>query len=48
MSNLRRENHFLVPVDITKDRCTVKLQWLEHLWDYENSFESGVVRADEC
>ena len=22
---------------------TVELQWLEHLWDYENLFEAGVV-----
>ena len=21
---------------------TVKLQWLEHLWDHENVFETGV------
>ena len=27
---------------------TVKLQWLEHLWDYENLFETGVVQANEC
>ena len=27
---------------------TVELQWLEHLWDYENVFETGVVRANEC
>ena len=26
---------------------TVELQWLEHLWDYENKFEPGVVRANE-
>ena len=26
---------------------TVELQWLEHLWDYENLFETGVVRANE-
>ena len=24
---------------------TVELQWLEHLWDYENLFEARVVRA---
>ena len=24
---------------------TVELQWLEHLQDYENMFETGVVRA---
>ena len=26
---------------------TVELQWLEHLWDYENVFETRVVRAIE-
>ena len=26
---------------------TVNLQWLEHLWDHENEFETGVVRAKE-
>ena len=26
---------------------TVELQWLKHLWDYENVFETGVVRAIE-
>ena len=26
----------------------VKLKWLEHLSDYENIFETGVVRANEC
>ena len=26
---------------------TVELQGLEHLWDYENLFETGVVRATE-
>ena len=27
---------------------TVELQWLEHLWDHENMFETRVVRASEC
>ena len=27
---------------------TVELQWLEHLWDYENKFETGIIRANEC
>ena len=27
---------------------TVELQWLEHLWDHENWFKTGVVRANEC
>ena len=26
---------------------TVELQWLEHLWNHENMFETGVVRANE-
>ena len=29
-------------------RIAVEFQWLEHLWDYENMFETGVVRANEC
>ena len=29
-------------------RYTVELQWLEHLWDQENMFETGVVQANEC
>ena len=32
---------YVTPVSI------VKLQWLEHIWDYENLFETGVVRAIE-
>ena len=31
-----------------KHENTVELQWLEHLWDHENMFETGVVRANEC
>ena len=27
---------------------TVELQWLEHLWNHENMFETGVGRANEC
>ena len=27
---------------------TAELQWLEHLWNHENMFERGVVRANEC
>ena len=26
---------------------TVELKWPEHRWDYENMFETGVVRANE-
>ena len=28
-------------------QITVELQWLEHLWDHENLFETGEVRANE-
>ena len=27
---------------------TVELQWLEHLWNHENMFETEVDRANEC
>ena len=27
---------------------TAEVQWLEHLWNHENMFEAGVVRANEC
>ena len=27
---------------------TVELQWLRHLWNHENVFETGVVQATEC
>ena len=27
---------------------TVELQWLEQLWNYENMFEAGEVRVNEC
>ena len=27
--------------------CTVEPQWLEHLWDHGNVFETWVVRATE-
>ena len=32
---------------LEKKRYTVELQWLEHLWNHENKFETGVVRANE-
>ena len=27
---------------------TVELQWFEQLWNHENVFDTGVVRANEC
>ena len=29
------------------NKNTVELQWLEHLWDHGNAFETWVVRATE-
>ena len=29
-------------------RFTVKLQWLEHFWNHENMFETGVVQANSA
>ena len=31
-----------------KNQIAVKLQWLEHLWNHEKMFETGVVRANKC
>ena len=28
-------------------RYTVELQWLEHIWNNENVFKIGIVRANE-
>ena len=30
------------------DSLPFELQWLEHLWNHENMFETGVVQANEC
>ena len=37
----------LGPTSVRQTR-TVELEWLEHLWDHENMFETRVVRANEC
>ena len=29
-------------------RNTVELQWLKHLWNHENTFQTGVLQANEC
>ena len=26
----------------------IELQWLEHLWNHENMFKTGVVQANKC
>ena len=30
------------------EKNTALLQWLEHFWNHENMFETGVVRINEC
>ena len=30
------------------NKTTVEFQWLEHLWNHENMFETDVVRPNEC
>ena len=30
------------------DSITVELQWLEHLWNHENVFETEAGRTNEC
>ena len=29
------------------EMITVELQWLEHIWNHVNMFETGVFRASE-
>ena len=38
----------LIQVGILSKLYTVELQWLKHLWDPENVFETRVVRVNEC
>ena len=33
---------------VPKFTNTLELQWLKHLWNHENMFETGIVRAKEC
>ena len=40
---------YMEPMErIFKILLTVERQWLEHLWNHDNMFETGVVRANEC
>ena len=41
------EENLVHPKDKVGKENTVKPQWLEHLWDHGNSFETWVVRATE-
>ena len=38
---------YLVYSLLPRDLTPVELGWLEHLKDYENMFETGVVRAND-
>ena len=40
------ENELYI-LELCFSQPTVELQWLEHLCDYEDVFETGVVRAIE-
>ena len=37
----------LSPKQPTNQPSTAELQWLNHLWNHENMFKTGVARADE-
>ena len=41
------ERALLAIIYSSKVLNTVELQWLEHFWDHENMFETGVVQANE-
>ena len=40
--------NFINSLEFMSFQITLELQWLAHLWDHENMFETGVVRANEC
>ena len=42
-SNCFREPNVQSPFEITADENLVERQWLEHLWNHENMFETVVV-----
>ena len=49
MDALRVQNIEIARMLISKHKVnTVELQWLKHLWNHENMFETGLVRANEC
>ena len=44
---------YRITLELAYDHCqwqmnTVEFQWLEHLWNHENMFDTGVVRANQC
>ena len=44
---MEKKPHFIANLHNT-DLHAVELQWLKHLWNHANMFETGVVRANEC
>ena len=42
------EGHQHYHIFALSQQYIVELQWLEQLWNHENMFETGVVRANEC
>ena len=45
----RRSGHILTLVIFNGNEThPVELNWLEHLWEHKNMFETRVVRANEC
>ena len=47
LSNSKGPMYRLIWTLIVLTYHTVEPQWLEHLWDHGNSFETWVVRATE-
>ena len=37
--------YYIASLELIYMTNTVERQWLEHLWEHENLFETGVVRA---
>ena len=49
MDALRVQNIEIARMLISKHKVnTVELQELKHLWNHENMFETGLVRANGC
>ena len=47
LCNLEKQGSFTNSFMFHENITTVESQWLEHLWDYGNVFETWVVRATE-
>ena len=47
-SQLQVHLYHRIPKLVNLFLLTAEIQWLEHLWNHENMFETEVVRAYEC